>query len=96
MEIFRAECELGDQAKECFKFLLRPPVPLATRGAYGLISAASIGLLPTWAQSMLRVPVIPGFDPLAVRPAATVLTRTVGWLMSAQRNADLTDRMLTD
>jgi hypothetical protein len=45
---------------------------------------------------MLRMPVIPGFDPLAVRPAATVLTRTIGWLMSNARNEELTDRMLTD
>ncbi len=96
IEMFRPECELGDQAKDCFKFLLRPPVPLATVGAYGLISAASIGMLPTWAQTMLRVPVPPGIDPLAIRPAATVLTRAIGWLMSEQRNADLTDRMLTD
>lgn len=96
LEAYRAECELGEQAKDCFRFLLRPPVPLATVGAYGLISAAAIGMLPPWAQTMLRVPVPPGLDPLAIRPAATVLTRTVGWLMSEQRNADLDDRMLTD
>lgn len=96
LQIFQAECELGDQAKECMRFLLRPPVPLATVGAYGLITAAAIGSLPTWAQSMLRVPVPPGLDPLAIRPAATVLTRTIGWLMSDARNEELTDRMLTD
>ncbi|MGI9597396.1 MAG: oxygenase MpaB family protein, partial [Acidimicrobiales bacterium] len=50
LEMFRAECAPGDQARECMRFLLLPPVPLAARGAYGLMSAASIGLLPTWAQ----------------------------------------------
>lgn len=93
---FRDECSFDDQARECVRFLLLPPVPIAARGAYGLISAASIGLLPTWAQRMLRLPVPPGIDPLAIRPAATVLTRTVGWLMSESRNQDLADRMLVD
>lgn len=93
---FRQECRFDDQAREAVRFLLRPPVPLPLRGAYGLITAASIGLLPTWAQIMLRLPVPPGFDPLAIRPAATVLTRTIGWLMSESRSHDLADRMLVD
>jgi uncharacterized protein (DUF2236 family) len=96
LEMFRAECSYDAQARECMRFLLLPPVPLAARGAYGLISAASIGMLPSWAQRMLRLPVPPGVDPLAIRPAATVLTRTVGWLMSESRNQDLADRMLVD
>lgn len=94
LEGFRSECSLGGQAREGLRFLLMPPVPLAVRGAYGLISAASISLLPTWAQLMLRLPVPPGLDPLAIRPAATVLTRTVGWLMGDGRTAELNDRML--
>lgn len=96
LEMFRAECELGDQAKESVRFLLMPPVPLPLVGVYGLITAASIGLLPPWATQMLRLPVVPGFDPLAVRPAATVLTRAISWLMSEPRQAELADRMLTD
>ncbi|MGB5755850.1 MAG: oxygenase MpaB family protein [Acidimicrobiales bacterium] len=96
LERYRAECRFDSQARDCVRFLLLPPVPLAARGAYGLISAASIGLLPRWAQLMLRLPVPPGLDPLAIRPAATVLTRTIGWLMSDARNAVLADRMLTD
>ncbi|MGH1488741.1 MAG: oxygenase MpaB family protein [Acidimicrobiales bacterium] len=93
---FQSECSFDDQAQECVRFLLLPPVPLAARGAYGLISAASIGLLPSWAQHMLRLPVPPGVDPLAIRPAATVLMRTIGWLMSEARSEDLADRMLVD
>lgn len=93
---FRSECSYDDQARECMRFLLLPPVPLPARGAYGLISAASIGLLPPWAQRMLRLPVPPGIDPLAIRPAATVLTRTIGWLMSEARDQDLADRLLVD
>ena len=96
LEGFRTECSFGPQARDGVRFLLLPPVPLAARGAYGLISAASIGLLPTWAQWMLRLPVLPGVDPVAIRPAATVLTRTIGWLMAGSRQDDLADRLLVD
>lgn len=96
LEMFRQECSLGRQARESIRFLLLPPVPLAARGAYGLISAASIGLLPAWARSMLRLPVPPGLDSLAIRPAATVLTRTIGWLMSEARTQDMADGSLVD
>ncbi|MEM7274673.1 MAG: oxygenase MpaB family protein [Actinomycetota bacterium] len=96
LEAFRPECEYGEQARDTMRFLIRPPVPLVTRGPYALISAASIGLLPTWAQLMLRLPVPPGVDPLAIRPAATVLTRTVGWLMGGQRQDEIADRLLVE
>ena len=96
LEMFRPECRLDDQARDCMRFLLLPPVPLVTLGAYGVISAAAIAMLPAWAQLMLRMPVLPGVDPLAIRPAATMLTRTIGWLMSGTRSHDLAEGMLAD
>ena len=80
---FRPECRVTDEARAAAQFLLAPPVPLLLRGAYGLIGAGAIGLLPGWARRELRLPLPPGVDPLAIRPAATVLTRTIGWLLSA-------------
>lgn len=93
---FRDECVFDEQAAEALRFLIRPPVPLAAKGAYGLITAASIGLLPTWAQTMLKLPVPPGVDPLAIRPAAMLLTRTIGWFMAGGRQEDMADRLLLD
>ena len=90
LEMFRAECEYGEQAKETVRFLLRPPVPLQLRGAYGLITVAAMSTLPDWARSMLRLPAPPGF---AIDPPATVLTRALGWLMS-DRGADLEDHLI--
>ncbi len=81
---FRAECRYGRQAREGMRFLLLPPVPLALRGAYGVITAAAVGLLPGWARQMMWIPMPPGVDPIAIRPAATVLTRAIGWLMTAE------------
>jgi len=94
---FRAECEAGPYARETIRFLLLPPVPLALRGPYGVLAAGAITLLPPWARRELRLPVLPLSDPLAVRPAATVLTRTIGWLMAADpREFELADRLLVD
>ncbi len=95
LDRFRQECSYDDQARDAVRFLLRPPVALALRGPYGLITAASVGMLPGWARSMMRLPVPPGVDPLAIRPAAAILTRTIGWLMASGRAADLDDRLLT-
>lgn len=91
---FRDECRFGPQAREAVRFLLLPPVPLPLRGTYGIISAAAIGLLPGWARSMMRLPVPPGLDAVAIRPAAAVTTRAIGWLMGSGRRDDLDDRLL--
>lgn len=95
IEMFRAECEYTDITKDTVRFLLFPPVPLATAGAYGLISAGAVTLLPEWARTMLRLPVPPGADLLAIRPAATVLTRGLGWLLTAPEHMRLDDNMLS-
>ncbi len=94
LEAFRPELRFDQQARVGVRFLLLPPVPLTLRGPYGIISAGAIGLLPGWARPMLWLPMPPGVDPLAIRPAATILTRTIGWLMAGDRQRDLDDRQL--
>ena len=97
LEEFRSECEAGPYARETIRFLLFPPVHLALRGPYGVLAAGAITLLPSWARRELRLPVLPLTDPLAVRPAATILTRAIGWLMAADpREFELTDRLLVE
>jgi hypothetical protein len=58
-----------------------PPVPLAMRGAYGLVAAAAVGLLPGFARRDLGLPTVPLADPLLVRPATVVATRTLGFVL---------------
>ncbi len=82
LEDFRAECRATPEAHETLRFLIAPPLPLWLRGPYGLVTAAAVTLLPSWAQRELRLFVPPLVAPLAVRPAATVLTRGIGWLMA--------------
>ncbi|OWY63134.1 hypothetical protein B7486_54740 [cyanobacterium TDX16] len=81
LEAFRPELEVGDQARETVRFLMWPPVPLAMRGAYGLVAAAAVGLLPGFARRDLGLPTVPFADPLVVRPATVVATRSLGFVL---------------
>lgn len=92
---YRPECSYDAQARDAVRFLLRPPVPLMLRGVYGVIGAGAIGLLPTWARKQLRLPLPPGVDSLAIRPAAAVLTRSIGWLMHSPSARRHDDRLLS-
>ncbi len=87
LDSFRPECEPGAQTREAVRFLLLPPVPFLLRGPYGLIGAASVGLLPTWARRQLRLPLPPGLDPVAIRPAAGWGRRTCRPVGSSWRSA---------
>lgn len=89
MQLFSRECRGSRQSREATRFLLNPPVNLVTRPAYGLITAAAIGLLPPWARRQLLLPPVPLLDPLAVQPAAKVLMATIGWLMDSQERSGL-------
>lgn len=97
LKAFRPECEFGPQAKQTLRFLLNPPgVPFLVKGSYGLITAGAITLLPGWSQRMMRLPVPPLIEPVAVRPAAKLLTRTIGWFMAADSTrSNIEDDLLT-
>ena len=81
IQAVRPELVIGSQARRAIAFLLAPPVPLTLRPVYGVIGAAAIGLLPSWARRKLWLPSPPLSDPLLVRPAARVLTGGVGWAL---------------
>ena len=95
LDAFRQECHLGRQASEAVTFLLVPPVPLALRAPYRLLAAAAVGSLPPWARRMLHLPLPPGLDPVAIRPATTMLMRTLGWLMTDFAEQERNDRLLS-
>jgi uncharacterized protein (DUF2236 family) len=78
----RPELRAGGQAREAARWLLVPPLPLAVRPAYAVITAAAIGLLPGWIRRQLWLPLAPGADPMVVRPATTALLRTLDWVMA--------------
>jgi len=92
---YRHECAYEAQAREAVRFLLFPPVALGLRGAYSIVAAASVTLLPRWAQRKMWIWVPPGVNTLAVRPAATLLTRTMGWLMDGTDDSPVHDLLMT-
>ena len=79
----RPELKAAKQARDAVRFLLTPPLPLLSRGPYAVLAAAAVGLLPSHVNRALRIPTIPMFDPLAVRPATKALAAVIGWAMSA-------------
>ena len=85
----RPELVVGRQAREAVGFLLAPPVAVAARPAYAVISAAAIGLLPPWARRKLWLPVAPMSDPLLVRPAARALLASLDWALASGRDPSL-------
>lgn len=89
IERFRSECGGSRQTRDATRFLLNPPVGLLTRPAYGIITAAAIGLLPTWARLQLLLPPVPLVDPLAVQPAAKALMGAIGWLLGSDEHRGL-------
>jgi uncharacterized protein (DUF2236 family) len=78
----RPELRAGRDARETMRFLLVPPLPLHTRGAYAMLAAAAVGLLPGSVRRQLWVPTVPMADPLVVRPVCRVLFRTLDWVMA--------------
>jgi len=70
-EDLREELELGDQARDVRKFLLRGVAKRPQdKLAYGVVVAAAIAILPKWARRELRLPLLPLTEPLIIRPAA--------------------------
>ncbi|MHA3705209.1 oxygenase MpaB family protein [Jatrophihabitans sp. YIM 134969] len=87
---FRPELRRTAEAAEAARFLLvRPPLPLAVRPAYGVLAAAAVSLLPGWARRPLRLPRLPVTETALVRPAGEVLVRTIRWAMQPPEVADL-------
>ncbi len=78
---YRGELAVGDQARDAVRFLACPPLPLVTRGPYGIVFAAAVSMLPAFARRALRLPLVPLAEPLVIRPTATVLVRIMGWAL---------------
>ncbi|MEI6701608.1 MAG: oxygenase MpaB family protein, partial [Actinomycetota bacterium] len=74
----RPELSFGEQAKDVRSFLLAGVAkrPL-DRIAYGVVVAAAVSVLPSWARSMLRLPLLPLARPLVIRPAAQAFAKTI-------------------
>ena len=88
LQSVRPELRATAEAREAVRFLLAPPAPVATRPAYLLVAGAAVGLLPGFVRRELRLPLLPGVEPLVVRPAARTLLEVLGWALGPSPHAE--------
>ncbi len=94
IEAFRPELTATDHAREAVRYVvLRPPLPVVARPAYGVLVAAAVGLLPRWTRRPLRLPSLPVSERTVVRALGTAATGTIRWVMTPGHDAarELTD-----
>jgi uncharacterized protein (DUF2236 family) len=84
---YRPELASTEAARETARFILvHPPVPLAMRLPYSMLSAAGIALMPRWSRRELRLPYLPVTEATAVRASGIVITRAIRWAMRPDRS----------
>ena len=79
LDSYRSELKPTNECRDATRFLFAPALPLSVLPFYGLIFSSACALLPRWARSMLLLPVVPGINPLVLRPATIALTNTLRW-----------------
>jgi len=84
LDEYRPELRGTTEARQAARFMLiHPPVPWAARPAYGVLTAAAVGLLPWWTRWPLRLPYLPLAEATVVRAAGDGLTRTIRWALAS-------------
>ena len=82
MADYRPELSSTAAARQAARFILvHPPVPLALRLPYSMLSAAAVGLMPRWSRRELRLPYLPVTEATAVRASGMLVTAAIRWAM---------------
>jgi uncharacterized protein (DUF2236 family) len=93
---YRPELGGSPEAREAVRYvLLKPPLPLAARAGYGVLSAAAIGLMPAWTRAPLRLPWLPVSERTVVRALGGLATGTIRWALTPPEGQD-TDMSASD
>jgi uncharacterized protein (DUF2236 family) len=72
------------EARAAARFLLvNPPLPVIARPPYGLLAAAAVSLLPTWARWPLRLPRLPVTEAAVIQPAGRAVVQAIRWATTA-------------
>lgn len=78
--MYRFELKGTRESADVAKYLLlEPPLPIASRIPYSLISASAIALLPVWARVELRLPYLPVAEKVVVKPIGNFVASTIRW-----------------
>ena len=80
---FRPELRGTPEAREAIRYLLvKPPLPLAARAPYGVLTSAAVGLMPVWTRRHLRLPWLPVAERTVVRGLGAAAVGTIRWAMT--------------
>lgn len=80
IESYRPELRATPEARDAIRWIvLRPPLPLAARPAYGVMAAAAVALMPTWTRLPLRLPWLPVTENVTLRLAGNLATGAIRW-----------------
>jgi uncharacterized protein (DUF2236 family) len=81
---FRPELHSTAAARDAARFLLlTPPLSLAARAPYGVLSATAVSMLPLWARIPLLLPYFPPVEVTVVRSVGRVLVGGLRWALPA-------------
>jgi uncharacterized protein (DUF2236 family) len=84
LNAFRPELSSSPEARDAARFLLlTPPLPLAARAPYGVLSATAVSMLPLWARVPLLLPYFPPVELTVVRTVGRVLVGGLRWVLPA-------------
>lgn len=80
---FRHELRGTPESRDAARYLLlEPPLGIAARVPYGLITAAAVAILPPWARADLRLPWLPLTERFVLRPVGQQIARTIRWAVA--------------
>lgn len=80
---FRPELRGTPQAREAIRYLLiKPPLPVAARAPYGVLTSAAVGLMPVWTRRHLHLPWFPITERIVVRRLGAAAVGTIRWAMT--------------
>ena len=83
LESYRPELRSTKEARDAARFVVvRAPLPLLARPAYGVLAATAVGMLPAWARWPLRLPYLPMTEATAIRLAGHSIVGAIRWVMS--------------
>ena len=81
---YRPELRGTSAARRTARFiLLTPPIPIALRPAYGLLSSVAVSMMPWWTRFPLRLPYLPVTEATAVRAGGIAMTGAIRWALGA-------------
>ncbi|MEU1043161.1 oxygenase MpaB family protein [Streptomyces sp. NPDC005551] len=83
LDAYRPELRATEAARSAARFILfRPPLPLAARPPYAVLTATAVADLPPWARGPLRLPRIPLVEGVVARQAGRAIVGTIRWVMT--------------